>query len=224
MKFARAALDGLSGVSEWKWDGVWSQSAVNKRWSQIGAPSPAPLLPVSMEGAKMFATRGPRMLVNAGTKKPRHVTAEENDFWNYFMKVASDPFRKSSGISNAAGVVLQVASAALPVFGYIQAVAAAGNYVTAKNAVKTDANLAARVMAPAYSQQAVNDQAIFDVQLNKLKSLAPKLASPAAVAQKNFASASVDAVVHPKSANVSPVWVWMLGAALGVVILARARA
>jgi hypothetical protein len=187
-----ARIHGLSGISEWKWDGVWTQAAVDRRWKEIGGPAPTPILPSDMEGAKIIGTRGPRVLKYASGKL-HAPNAVENDFWNYFMKVASDPYRKQSGISKVAGGVLQVASAAIPAFGYFQAVAAAGNMVAARQAVKTDANLTARVMAPALAADDAKDTAQFNAKIENLKALSAQIPkqgpSPALAAQNNFAAA-----------------------------------
>lgn len=198
MRTCPAHLSGLSGIPEWKWNGVWSQAAVNARWAQIGAPLPAPLVPVSLEGAKLAPSRGPRMIYPRGSKKQRHVTAEENDFWNYFYTAAVDPYRKQSGISKAAGVVLQVAGAAIPAFGYFQAVQAAGNMALQANAPTEFAKLETKVMAPALAAQNAAESAQFTAQIEKLKSLAPAVQkasgpSPAALAQQAFAAAPAPA-------------------------------
>ena len=198
----RAALDGLSGIPEWKFS-VWSQAEIDKRWHAIGGELPAPLLPKSMEGARIAPAHGHHVLYPPGSKKPRGVTREENDFWNYIMKVGSDPFRKSSGISKVAGGLLQVASAAIPAFGYFQAVATAGNMALDAGKPKADAALASRVMAPALAQVAAADKAQFDAQISKIQALAPNMPSAAQTAQNNFAAIKIT----PNALTIQPVGV-----------------
>lgn len=187
--------DTLSGVPQWK--GVstvtgWQQSDVDARWQEIGQPPPAPLVPASMIGWKIAGTRGPHMLqttpatknladvktlMKVNSKGVRGVTREENDFWNFFVKAAADPYRKQSGISKVAGGVLQVASVAIPAMSYFQAVTAAGNAGFAAGSQGGDALLAQRVLTPAIVAQDAREtdtaNAALDAQLKKLQALAP---------------------------------------------------
>lgn len=158
------ALHG--GVSEFaNVDRVpWTQELVDARWREIGQSPPAPLVPASMVGWYRFTTRGPRMLTKSPTGKlhkssARHVTREENDFLNFFNKVAVDPFRKQGTVSKVAGAALQVVGVAVPVFGYFQAAQAAGNAAIDYKSQGGDAALAMRVMTPAIDAQLARENA-----------------------------------------------------------------
>lgn len=196
-------IGDLAGPGEWQ--GVpqatgWQQSDVTARWHAIGQPDPAPLVPATLVGWKMWATRGPRMVqvtpattkenlaalkargVKWNSKAIRGLTREENDFYNFFMKVAVDPYHKQSGISKVAGGILQVASVAIPAMSYFNAVAAAGNAALAQGQKGSDEKLAIRVMTPALEAQTAEKSAaaekIFQSQLDTLKALAPTSSSP----------------------------------------------
>ena len=164
---------GLNGIPEWKWDGVWTQTAINARWAEIGAPGPAPLVPASLEGAKLVATRGPRMLKDAKTGKTRRPNAEENDFWNYWMKVAADPYRKQSTASKVAGGVLKVASVVIPSLGVAQAIGDASNLALNMNAAQSFSNLQDKVLAPAIAADnarvAAESAALTAAQIAKIR-------------------------------------------------------
>lgn len=165
----------LGGIPEWKWNGVWSQAAIDRRWAEIGAPLPVPILPPSLEGTRKLARSNG--VTDAKTGKPRPPTRAENDFINYFIRVASDPYRKQSGVSKVAGGILKVAGAAIPAFSYFEAAAAAGNIASARGKEGANERLATRVMEPAYTQAAARTQAkedaAFTSQMKLLQSLAP---------------------------------------------------
>lgn len=160
----------------------WQQSEVDARWREIGAPAPAPLIPSSMIGWRIAGGRGIRQLSKAG-EKTRHVTAAENDFWNYFVRVAADPYHKQGAASKVAGGVLQIAAVALPALSYAQAASAVANVGLAQGKQGADAALAARAMEPALVQEAAlaqaKDDAVFTAQIQKLQSLAPGEAATA---------------------------------------------
>jgi hypothetical protein len=184
-------LGELSGVKvgEWKgWPGSGpiNQAAVDARWREIGQTGPAPLVPAELLGLYQLATRGPRMF--SKTPKGKILKLKDGqamaDFFNFWGKVAVDPYRKQSGISKVAGGILQVASVVFPVMGYAQAVASAGNAGLAYGKQGGEAKLAERVLAPAYEAQTKADdaraKAEFDAKVSALKSLAPP-ASPVLV-------------------------------------------
>lgn len=227
MYFGGSQLGALGGgPGEWK--GVstngWQQTDVDARWAAIGQPPPAPLVPATLVGWGMFPTRGPRMVkVTPGTKNLvelkkagikwsskglRGVTREENDFYNFFMKVAVDPYRKQSGISKVAGGLLQVASVVFPAAGYMQAIAAAGNAGLAYGKQGGDLKLAERVMTPAIEAQSAKEDAAakadFDAQLKKLQALAPPSNVPPAPAQ--LASNAQALTLAPKPVSSGPKW------------------
>lgn len=210
--------DLAGGPGEWK--GVssmtgWQQADVNARWAAIGQPPPAPLVPATLIGWGLGSAKGPRMVIvtpattkenlqalKAAGKKwnskgMRGLTREENDFYNFFMKVAVDPFHKQSGISKVAGGILQVASVVIPQFGYFQTVATAGNAALAPSQ-KSQENLAVRVMTPAIEAQTKEQSAaadkIFQSQLDTLKSLAPTSSTPI-----NFTATPVTGAPTPVS-------------------------
>lgn len=211
-------LGNLSGSGPGEWKGVpkdtgWQQSVVDARWAAIGQPAPAPLVPATLIGWKPWATRGPRMvqitpatknlaeilkLKKVNSKNIRGLTKEENDFYNFWGKVAVDPYRKQGLVSKVAGGILQVASVVFPVMGYAQAVKGAADYASAKGAAKSDQKLAERVLAPAYAAQEAKESAAakadFDAQLKKLQALAPQVAAPLSLAP-----------VGPVASNALPV-------------------
>jgi hypothetical protein len=196
MHYARAALDGLGGVPEWKGYGAdgWNQAAINARWAQMGQNAPAPLVPLSMVGWFTGAGRAGFKLEKPKGKNARWFTSEERDFSNYWGKVAVDPYHKDSGISKVAGGILKVASIALPAFSLIETAASAGNMGLQLQSMNSDAALSTRVMAPALAEQEKSDAADFKAQIDKLNALAPQLVkgpSAAVVAQNNFAAAGV---------------------------------
>lgn len=238
-------LGALAGKGPGEWKGVsvngWQQSDVDARWAAIGQPPPAPLVPATMIGWRPFATRGPRMLeVGPGTKNLaelkkagikwsnkglRGITREENDFLNFFGKVAVDPYRKQSGISKVAGGILQVASVVFPAAGYMTAIAEAGNAALAYGKQGGEQKLAERVMTPAYEAQAAKEDAAakadFDAQLNKLRALAPP-SVPAMPAQLAANAQLVDLTNKPASAVARSGWTSTeitVAAILGGVIL-----
>jgi hypothetical protein len=116
---------------------AWTQAVVDARWLEIGNPGGiAPLLPASMSGMYLMPTRGgTRVTTDEKRKKMRKEpkagahTVEERKFFNFFNKVAVDPYRKQSGISKIAGGILDVASFVFPPLATMQAVATAGNTV-----------------------------------------------------------------------------------------------
>lgn len=186
----------LSGIPEWHGIGPagWQQSDVDARWAQIGAPPPAPLVPASLIGWSQFVTRGPRMVMRGNSKNTaRRVTPEENDFWNYFLRVAADPFHEESIVSKIADGVIKVASVVVPTFSYLQAGAEAGNVGLAMSSQGAGDALAQRAMAPAFAAQAAEDtakdDANFQAQIQKLQSLAPD-AVPLALSTAPVASAA----------------------------------
>jgi hypothetical protein len=143
-------LGELSGVPEFKGghNTPWTQGMIDARWKEISAPGPAPLLPPSMVGLYLSA-RPPRTLAskpNGGKKDGRRaVTRAENDFLNFWGKVAVDPYRKQSGISKVAGGILQVASFVFPALSTMTAVAEAGNAALSIPAMKADMKLLERI-------------------------------------------------------------------------------
>lgn len=217
MYVGASTFGDLAGRGPGEWKGVprdtgWQQDIVDARWLAIGQPPPAPLVPVTMIGWGPRSTRGLRMLeVTPATKNLdelkkrgvkwskkgwRGVTKEENDFLNFFGKVAVDPYRKQSGISKVAGGILQVASVVFPAAGYMQAVATAGNAALAQGKKGGDEKLAIRVMTPAIEAQTAAKSAeaakIFQSQLDTLKSLTPTSSTPI-----NFTAAPVTGVSEP---------------------------
>lgn len=222
------ALDGLGGIPEFELTAAgWTQAAVDARWVQIGQSGPAPIVPLWLIGKRGVGTKAGTLWYAVGSSRktaqflPKDKTQAKavRDFLNFFGKVAQDPYRKSSGISKVAGGLLQVASVAIPAFGYFQAVATAGNMALSQGKPKADAALAARVMAPALAQSQAADKAAFTAQIEKLKSLAPPVKA-ASMAQENFAAARFAHSAPQKSAtNYS--W-WVLGAfAVGAVMVVR---
>lgn len=211
-------LGALGRIPEFK-GGVWTQALVNARWQEIGQPLPAPILPASMVNHAPFPTRGPRMLKGPNDKKPRHVTAEENKFLNFWGKVAVDPYRKQSGISKVAGGILQVASVALPVFGYMNAAASAGNFVAQKDAAKDFEKDAEAIMTPAYELQAAQDAAKAE------SDLAATLAAMQAL--RPTSNASPVGVVSPTATDSKPGWtmteIAVAAIAAGVLLLGVIR-
>jgi hypothetical protein len=182
---------GGTKVGEWKgWGGPISQAAVNARWSEIGQPPPAPIVPVALVGLTEKATKsGPRYVDAWGdmVKFSKAEQKEVSNFRNFWGKVAIDPYRKQSGISKVAGGILQVASAVVPVFGYMNAVATAGNYGLQAGAAKDFEKQAEAVMTPAYELLAKQEQekasADFAAQLSALQALRPTAnAAPVGVA------------------------------------------
>lgn len=187
------------------------------------------------------ATRGPRMLkVTPATKNLaelkksgikwnkkgwRGLTREENDFLNFFYKVAADPYRKQSLASKVAGGVLQVASVVVPVMSTFTAVAEAGNAALTYGKQGSDQKLAERVLTPAYEAQAAKEdakaKADFDAQLDKLKALAPA-AVPPVPAQLALTAQPVDLTPKPASSVAKKSWSTTeisVAAILGGVIL-----
>jgi hypothetical protein len=182
-------LGELSGAGEWDgWGGPISQDAVNYRWYEIGQRGPAPIVPEELLGLYVVPTRGPRMFSKTPNKKGAFGMAkfkngkQVNDFLNFWGKVAVDPYRKQSGISKVAGGILQVASAVVPVFGYMTAVAEVGNAAQAYGAQGGNENLAARVMAPSYAAveaaETAKEKADFDKRVKALQALAPPQVAP----------------------------------------------
>lgn len=180
---------GGSGPGEWPgWtDGRINQDDVNHRWFQIGQRGVAPIVPPILVGKYQVFTRGPRMFSATGPKgKVFKFTKAEGkqvaDFMNFWGKVAIDPYRKQSGISKIAGGILQVASAVVPVFGYMTAVAEVGNAAQAYGAQGGDAKLAARVMAPSFAAveaaETAKENADFDKRVKALQALAPPQVAP----------------------------------------------
>jgi hypothetical protein len=179
---------GGSGPGEWPgWtNGRINQDDVNHRWFQIGQRGVAPIVPAVLIGKYPVFSRGPRMFSAEGPKGKiyRFTKAEGKqvaDFMNFWGKVAIDPYRKQSGISKIAGGILQVASAVIPVMGYMTAVADAGNAAFAYGGQGGDAKLAERVMTPSYEAVAAAEDAAakseFDKKVAALKAFAPP-ASP----------------------------------------------
>ncbi len=247
------ALAG-SGPGEFK-GGVWTQALVDDRWAAIGQKPPAPLVPASLIGWITAASRGPRMLkaspsanipllqqIKLGINKNgmRGVTREENDFLNFFLKVAADPYRKQSGISKVAGGLLQVASVAIPAFGYFQAVATVGNAALAKGKEGGEAKLAERVMGPAIDQYIAKENAtaktleaekqrVFDEQLKSLQSAtlpSPTSFAPApssaSAAQIQLPTATTPVAQKYFGLSQNEILVAALGL-LGVALIARSR-
>lgn len=236
---------GALGGGPGEWKGVsdvtgWQQADVDARWAAIGQKPPAPLVPATMIGWANQITRGPRMLkVSPATKNLaelkkagikwtnkgwRGLTREENDFLNFFYKVAADPYRKQSGISKVAGGILQVASVAIPAMSYFTAVAEAGNAALAYGKQGGDQKLAERVMTPAFEAQAAKEdakaKADFDAQLDKLKALAPVV--PPMPAQLALTAQPVDLAPKPASSVAKKGWSTTeisVAAILGGVIL-----
>jgi hypothetical protein len=187
------------------------------------------------------ATRGPRMLkVTPGTKNLaelkkagikwnkkgwRGLTREENDFLNFFYKIAVDPYRKQGVASKVAGGILQVASVVFPAMSYMQAVTDAGNAALTYGKQGGDQKLAERVLTPAYEAQAAKEdakaKADFDAQLDKLKALAPA-AVPPMPAQLALTAQPVDLTPKPASSVAKKGWSTTeisVAAILGGVIL-----
>ena len=224
MKYAHAYMLGsLDGISEWKgWPYLIDQATVDTRWREIGQDAPAPLVPQTLLGKKILASKGGRRVGEANGKLRKSPSAgaftkAENDFLNFWNKVAVDPYRKQSLTSKVAGGVLQVASVVIPNFGYFQAVAAAGNAALALDDAKSDALLSARVMASATQAQATSDAADFAGQIEKLKSLAPPAPSVARRAQDSFAAAS--APVTRKASTPDYMWPLVAGFSVAAVLL-----
>lgn len=181
-------LGALSGEWSPNYSQGWQQSIADARWAEIGQHPPAPLVPASLIGWKPFTTRGRRMFKNVTTGKLRGVSAEENDFLNYFGKVAVDPYRDQSLASKVAGGVLQVASVAIPAFGYFQGATSAVNAAEDMGKAGGDAALATRVLTPAVDAFVakendaakaleVSKQLAFDAQLKALQANSLPVAS-----------------------------------------------
>lgn len=165
-KTCKAVSDLAPRYQAWGYHQDW----INRVWSAMGYPDPAPILPASMHGMFLIQTRGPRMLSTdpgdrSVKKGARGVTKEENKFLNFWGKHVSDVCREQSTISKIAGGILQVASIAIPTMGVMNAVATAGNAGLAMQGAKRDAKEAERIMAPAYELQAKQDQAKAEADL-----------------------------------------------------------
>jgi hypothetical protein len=219
----RATPQGLNGIPEWKgWPGLGpiNQAAVNARWAEIGAPPPPPLVPDELIGLYAIPTRGPRMFAPTRHGKTFGMSKfkdgkKVNDFFNYWGKVAVDPYRKQSGISKVAGAILQVASVALPALGIAQAAIAGGNMALQANAADSFAKLQDRTLAPAVdafnAQQDAESAAQTAAQIAKIRA-AGNVATPAA--------RTVLGVSLNRNEQIA---VGALGAGLLIYLLARKR-
>lgn len=218
-------LSDLSGIPEWNGfggDGAVNQSAVDARWALIGQGAPAPIVPATLIGLYVMPTRvGPRVALTRNIKNLRKspsagfFTPQENDFWNFFTKVAIDPYHKQSGLSKIAGGILKVADTAIPAFSYFEAAAAAANIAAARGKQGADERLATRVMEPAYTQAAAQTQAkedaAFSSQMKLLQSLAPT-AAPLAFDTQSAAPLVTEPATIKKSS--SPPLPWLVAGGL----------
>jgi hypothetical protein len=102
----------------------FTQEGVNALYAARGLANP-PQVPAGLVGHRPGGGRARSMLTGPNGQRLR--TQEDADFLNAFGTQVVDPYRQQSGISQVAGGVLDVASAAIPSFGLFRAGADLGN-------------------------------------------------------------------------------------------------
>lgn len=211
--------------------GPWSQEMVNAAWHAIGYPPPAPILPPTLAGRYLIATKGGRRISEVG--KPKSLSKQkltkaegkaQNDFLNFWGKSITDPCRKQSGISKVAGAVLQVASFVAPVVGSaIFAVADAGNQALAAKNMGRDIKQATDILTAA-AEQAYQPAPV--TQLAPVQPAAlPMIAPVSQLVPQPMSLVSRDRVSQvtqiPGSRWTRKDWAIAAGAGLFIYLLAR---